>query len=93
MFLDGQLLYTVSASTGALSARAWNDGVPSSASSVVSGPSIDGIDWRGRALFVGPPVGPLPPDVTTTVPTTGPEPASIDVAASAVEPAARLDVP
>lgn len=91
MFLDGDLLYTVAASTGALSVRSWNGGLPGAASSAVSGPAIDGIDWRGRALFVGPAGPDVPPDDPNgpTLPTTPVTPPATP--ARQIEAAARSD--
>ncbi len=48
------LLYFVDNGDGTLSSIAFADGAVSGSATVVSGPSIDGIDWRARALFVGP---------------------------------------
>jgi hypothetical protein len=54
VFVSGANLYRVSRTTGALSRMGWVNGAPSGASTVVSGPALDGQDWRGRAVFVGP---------------------------------------
>lgn len=53
MFTANNVLYTVNGSTGDLSSRSFTAGVPG-APTVVSGPALDGNDWRARALFVAP---------------------------------------
>jgi PKD repeat protein len=60
MFLAGGKLYYASGTEANLTRVDWGPSGPVAGTSViVGGPSIDGIDWRSRALFVGP--GPLPP--------------------------------
>jgi hypothetical protein len=54
LFLDGDTLYVVSRNTGNLSSMAWSSGAPTGASTVRSGPTVDDVDWRGTAVFVGP---------------------------------------
>ncbi|MEU8188459.1 malectin domain-containing carbohydrate-binding protein [Micromonospora carbonacea] len=54
IFLAGGTLYRVSRSTGALASTAWAGGVPTGAFTTVSGPAVDGVDWRAKAVFVGP---------------------------------------
>ena len=54
LFLDGDKLYVVSRSTGNLSSMAWSDGVPTGSATVLSGPGVDDVDWRGTSVFVGP---------------------------------------
>ncbi|MFF3865121.1 malectin domain-containing carbohydrate-binding protein [Micromonospora sp. NPDC001898] len=54
VFLAGGTLYQVSRSTGALASTAWAGGVPTGAFTTVSGPAVDGVDWRAKAVFVGP---------------------------------------
>jgi hypothetical protein len=54
MFVSGGFLYRVSRTTGTLSRMAFVNGAPSGPSTVVSGPALDGRDWRGRLVFVGP---------------------------------------
>ncbi|MGC4805550.1 malectin domain-containing carbohydrate-binding protein [Micromonospora sp. DT233] len=54
LLLAGGTLYRVSRSTGALASTAWAGGVPAGAFTTVSGPAVDGVDWRARAVFVGP---------------------------------------
>jgi PKD repeat protein len=52
MFLSGGTLYWADNATGNLHSVPWNNGAPSSASdTVVSGPGIDGNDWRTRGMF------------------------------------------
>jgi len=48
------LLYFVDNSNGTLSSIAFADGAVSGSPTVVSGPTIDSMDWRAQALFVGP---------------------------------------
>ncbi|MGB5937620.1 MAG: PKD domain-containing protein, partial [Ornithinimicrobium sp.] len=55
---DGDALYYANSSTGTLSRIGWDDGAVSGGATVVSGPDIDGVDWRSRVLFLGP--GPEP---------------------------------
>lgn len=45
-------LYFVTANTGDLSRIGWDGSEPVGSAEVVSGPAIDGFDWRGRALFL-----------------------------------------
>jgi Malectin domain len=53
MFLSGSTLYYAAAANGNLHAVAWNNGAPDAATdTVVSGPSIDGKDWRARGMFL-----------------------------------------
>ncbi|WP_091201888.1 malectin domain-containing carbohydrate-binding protein [Micromonospora narathiwatensis] len=54
IFLSGNTLYKVNRSTGDLSATDWSAGVPTGAFTVRSGPAVDGVDWRAKAVFVGP---------------------------------------
>jgi hypothetical protein len=54
IFLQGNTLYMTNRTTGTLSTRTWNNGVPGATVTVVSGPAVDGVDWRARAVFVGP---------------------------------------
>ncbi|WP_243715394.1 malectin domain-containing carbohydrate-binding protein [Micromonospora sp. KC207] len=54
IFLADGTLYRVSRSTGALAYTAWAGGVPTGAFTTVSGPTLDGVDWRAKAVFVGP---------------------------------------
>jgi PKD repeat protein len=52
MFLAGNQLYWVNRSTGTLNRIGWSNGAPlAGTGSVVSGPGIDGVDWRYRAMF------------------------------------------
>lgn len=54
LFLSGTDLYTVSATDGSLARRSFTAGVVGATSSVLSGPTVDGVDWRARAVFLGP---------------------------------------
>ncbi|MGC3860404.1 malectin domain-containing carbohydrate-binding protein [Micromonospora chersina] len=54
VFLAGSTLYKVNRSTGDLSATDWAGGAPVAAFTVRSGPAVDGVDWRAKAVFVGP---------------------------------------
>lgn len=52
MTMAGGMLYFAS-SNGDLNLVPWENGRPSSSITAISGPSIDGIDWKGsEALFV-----------------------------------------
>jgi len=53
MFLSGNQLYYASAADGNLHSVSWNNGSPDAGTdTVVSGPSIDGKDWRTRGMFL-----------------------------------------
>ncbi|KAB1906064.1 hypothetical protein F8274_26120 [Micromonospora sp. AMSO31t] len=54
VFLAGSTLYKVNRSTGELSATDWAGGAPAAAFTMRSGPAVDGVDWRAKAVFVGP---------------------------------------
>ena len=54
VFVAGSTLYKVNRSTGDLSAVDWVNGAPSGTFTVRSGPAVDGVDWRAKAVFVGP---------------------------------------
>jgi PKD repeat protein len=55
MFLAGNTLYYADKANGNLHAVAWNNGAPdASTDTVVSGPGLDGNDWRARGLFALP---------------------------------------
>ena len=59
MFLTGDTLYYSSAADGNLHSVAFNAGAPDAATDkVVSGPSIDGNDWRARGMFLDKPAPP-----------------------------------
>lgn len=64
-FVSGNSLYWGSNTDGNLRRIDFVNGVPTGASSVLSGPSIDGTDWRTRAMFLGP-GGPPPPNQPPT---------------------------
>jgi PKD repeat protein len=66
MFLSGSTLY-YSASNGNLHAVAWNNGNASSAGdTTVSGPGIDGNDWRAHGMFALPKAVNPPPTASFT---------------------------
>src|SRR5690606_34907071 len=53
MFLVGDQLYFASSSDGILRRVSFRDGAPVPGTvRPVSGPTIDGLDWRSRAIFV-----------------------------------------
>jgi PKD repeat protein len=53
MFLSGDTLYYASAANGNLHSVAFDSGSPdASTDTVVSGPSVDGNDWRARGMFL-----------------------------------------
>ncbi|HZN17431.1 MAG TPA: malectin domain-containing carbohydrate-binding protein [Micromonosporaceae bacterium] len=54
VFVSGDKLYQVSRSTGNLSRQDWVSGAPAGSPVTVSGPGVDGQDWRARAVFIGP---------------------------------------
>ncbi|MBA3524728.1 MAG: hypothetical protein H0T85_09300, partial [Geodermatophilaceae bacterium] len=54
LFFAGSTVYYVGAADGTLRSRALINGTLSGPAKVVSGPSVDGSDWRGRAVFLGP---------------------------------------
>ncbi|WP_238453961.1 malectin domain-containing carbohydrate-binding protein [Micromonospora sp. ATA51] len=54
MFVSGGKLYTASRGNGYLYSRGWSAGAPAGSATLVSGPTVDGVDWRGNAVFVVP---------------------------------------
>lgn len=68
MFLAGGRLFYASGDTGKLTSVGFANGtiVPGTAK-VVGGLLVDGIDWRSRALFVGPGLENAPPTAQATV--------------------------
>ena len=67
-FLSGGNVYYSSRSTGNLNRVAFVNGAVSGAPTVVSGPLAGGVDWRARALFLGPTVLPnVAPTAALTV--------------------------
>ena len=54
IFVSGGYLYVTNRGNGTLSRVAWTGTAPSGAATVVSGPAINGIDWRASATFIGP---------------------------------------
>ncbi len=71
MFLSGDGLYYAARNDGSLWRVDFASGAPSGAPVRLSGPGIDGLDWRARALFVGegtpPPPENEPPTAAFTV--------------------------
>lgn len=65
MFVSGNSLYWGSNTDGNLRRIDFVNGVPTGVSTVISGPFIDGKDWRTRAMFLGP-GGPPPPNQRPT---------------------------
>ncbi|WP_433345621.1 hypothetical protein [Micromonospora sp. CA-111912] len=54
VFVSGSRIYLISRTTGNLSSASWVNGAPSGAWTVRSGPAVNGVDWRARAVFTGP---------------------------------------
>lgn len=56
LFRSGSMLYVASAADGGLRALPLTGGVPAAGctAQLVSGPGVDGVDWRSRGLFVRP---------------------------------------
>ncbi len=52
MFADGGFLYYVTKSDGKLNKVSFSNGTVSGSPTVVSGPGVDGVDWRNRSLFL-----------------------------------------
>ena len=65
-FLDGTTLYLTSRSTGNLRRISWVNGVPGATSTTVSGPAVDGKDWRGKAVFLSTVAANVPPTAAFT---------------------------
>lgn len=68
VFFDkgAQNLYYVTLSNGNLNRIGWSDGATVGSATAVSGPAIDGTDWRSRALFIaGPHPEPNEPPAAT----------------------------
>ncbi len=53
-FLASGKLYYATRADGNLSSVTWTGGTTSGSATTVSGPGSDGVDWRGRVLFLGP---------------------------------------
>jgi len=66
-FLASGKLYYVTAADGKLNSIAFANGATSGSASVVTGPGIDGVDWRSQVFFFGP-AGPpnQPPTAVAT---------------------------
>lgn len=54
VFISGGNLYTVSRASGDLTKQTFTGGVPGGSAATVSGPGVDGVDWRAKGVFVGP---------------------------------------
>lgn len=54
LFVSGGNLYMVSRGTGNLTEQAFVGGVPGGSPTTLSGPAIDGVDWRADGVFTGP---------------------------------------
>ncbi|GAA2717839.1 hypothetical protein ACFY2R_05015 [Micromonospora olivasterospora] len=54
VFVSGSSLYLVNRLTGNLSSTGWVNGAPSGTWTVRSGPALDSVDWRAKAIFTGP---------------------------------------
>jgi hypothetical protein len=52
MFVSGSSLYLTNRSTGTLSRMGWTGAAPSGVATTVSGPAVDGVDWRAGAVFL-----------------------------------------
>jgi PKD repeat protein len=71
-FLSGGNVYYVTGTTGTLSRIGLVNGALSGAPTVVSGPAVDGVDWRARALFTGSQVlANVPPTAQASVTCSG----------------------
>jgi PKD repeat protein len=71
-FVSGGNLYYATRADGNLSRVGFSAGALTGAPTVVSGPAMDGVDWRSRALFLGPRIAPnTPPTATAAVSCTG----------------------
>ena len=74
MVLSGSTLYYAKRSDGSLHSLAFSNGTPNAGTdTTVSGPAVDGIDWRARGLFLyGPATFPnTPPNAQATSSCTG----------------------
>jgi hypothetical protein len=52
LFLNGSTLYVGSSATGNLAAVGWAGGTLTGTAATVSGPAVDGFDWRTRGSFI-----------------------------------------
>ena len=78
-FFSGGNLYYATRADGNLSKVGFSAGALTGAATVVSGPSSDGVDWRSRALFLGPRIAAnAPPTAAAAVTCSG-----LDCSASA----------
>lgn len=69
IFLDesAENLYYANTATGDLSRIGWANGATVGSATVVSGPAIDGMDWRSRAIFLANGPAPAPNAPPTAV--------------------------
>ena len=71
-FYSGGDLYYATRADGNLARVAFSGGTVSGPPTVVSGPAVDGVDWRARALFLGPRVAANdPPTAAASVTCSG----------------------
>jgi PKD repeat protein len=71
-FYSGGNLYYATRADGNLSKVAFSGGAVTGTASVVSGPGVNGVDWRSRALFLGPRIAAnTPPTATAAVTCSG----------------------
>lgn len=71
-FFSGGNLYYAARADGNLSKVAFSAGTLTGTATVVSGPAADGVDWRSRALFLGPRIATnTPPTATAAVTCSG----------------------
>jgi PKD repeat protein len=82
MFMTGGKLYVASSTDGALRRVDWSNGAPVAGTTVVvSGPQVDGIDWRSRGAFVY--TGDNLPHVGNQAPTAAPSVTCTDLSCTA----------
>ena len=55
MFAAGGMLYVVDRTTGQLRSVGWDGATPTGSATVISGPAVDGQDWRTRSTFLNAP--------------------------------------
>ena len=52
MFVAGGTLYVVDRTTGQLRLVGWDGASPTGSATVISGPAVDGQDWRAKSTFL-----------------------------------------
>ena len=52
MFVAGGTLYVVDRTTGQLRSVGWDGASPTGSATVISGPAVDGQDWRAKSTFL-----------------------------------------